>query len=83
MPASDRPIEFTDLAVRNMLACIDKVLTEPENVKQAESLLVSLRAVFGLGGKIYAEDDLSLYGVSFIHYGMIYHRSTGTWSVHS
>lgn len=60
------------------------------------SLNNSLANVFRLGGRISRDGPLSLFGSSFIAYGVIFHRTDraddrdvlttavpGTWSVHS
>lgn len=63
-----------------------------EYLETVESFAFSVLQVLRLGGKLYSDGELSLYGVSFIHYGVVFHRRyidgdyhplLGTWSVHS
>lgn len=52
--------------------------------KAAGSLARSLTAMIGLGGRITADGDLSLYCMNDrIHYGVNYDRHSDTWSVNS
>jgi hypothetical protein len=64
----------------------------PEHVEILESLVDALAGIIRLGGRITREDELSLLGVSFITYGVIFFPRRqdgqpdplrGTWSVHS
>ena len=57
-----------------------------------KSLVAALVSVLRLGGRITKEDELSLFGSSFIAYGVIFFPRReggqadpllGTWSVHS
>ena len=64
-----------------------------EYIEALSSFGCSLAGMMRLGGRATAEDDLNLYVVSFIHYGVIFHRRyhadsspdelVGTWSVNS
>jgi hypothetical protein len=65
-----------------------------EYLKAVESLAHSLAQVLRLGGRITSDGEAALYGVSFIHYGVVFHASRkaedamfgvipGEWSVHS
>jgi hypothetical protein len=64
----------------------------PEHVEILDSLVTALATLLRLGGRITKDDDLSLFGASYIAYGVIFFpRRTdgqpdpllGTWSVHS
>ena len=94
----DFPLQITDGAQQNIIDCVWRIIEisnrygyRSEDPLQAmESFVTSIAAVFRLGGYVTPEDDLSLYGASFIHYGMIFHRRkkddddiAGEWSVHS
>jgi hypothetical protein len=66
--------------------------TSEEHIEMLRSYTNALENVLRLGGKIYRDAELSLLGVSFITYGVIFHRKhhEGTpdellrdWSVHS
>lgn len=95
-----RPVEITPQAQQNILNCLQKVKElrfkygeDSEEYKRASwSLIHSLETALSFGGHISAEDELSLYGASFMHFGMIWHRNRsypdgpdqpGEWSVHS
>lgn len=74
-------IELTPEAERNignMLRRVGEISNyygfHDEYKKASESLLTSLAQMIRLGGYIYAEDDLSLNGVSWITYGVIFHH---------
>jgi len=63
-----------------------------EYLETLESFAFAVLQVLRLGGKISQDGELSLYGASFIHYGVIFHGKfvdgkrhplLGTWSVHS
>jgi hypothetical protein len=63
-----------------------------EYVNAMRSLLDNLLGVLRLGGRISKDGELSLYGVSFIHYGVIWFAKRngderdpllGDWSTHS
>lgn len=62
-------------------------LDREEQLKREHSLLVALKSMIGLGGRITVAHDLpelSLYGSNeFISYGIVYDARTHTWSVHS
>lgn len=74
-------LEITEAAESNISAMLVRVGTigatygesSPEYKLASDSLLTSLAQVLRLGGRITAEDDLSLYCVSFIHYGVVFH----------
>ncbi len=78
---SDKTIEFTERAVKNIqqmgyrLGNIGNMYGDRSEAyaKTAESLSASLIQMINLGGTISAENDLSLIGVSFITYGVIWH----------
>jgi hypothetical protein len=64
----------------------------PEHAEIAASLANALARMLALGGRIMKDDELSLLGVSFITYGVVFfpHRESGqtdslrgTWSLHS
>jgi hypothetical protein len=64
----------------------------PEHVEALVSLVRSVGHMLRLGGRITRDGELSLFGASFIAYGLIFHNEykdgernplTGTWSVHS
>jgi hypothetical protein len=60
-----------------------------EHLAALESFATSITAMLGLGGRITADGDLSLYGVSpTIHFGVNWSpdrrdQLVGTWSVNS
>lgn len=68
-----------------------------EHRQAAASLAHSLQAMIGLGGRVSQDGELGLYGVSLIHYGVVFHSrgvpeaytgidgapQPGEWSVHS
>jgi hypothetical protein len=63
-----------------------------EHVETLRSLVNALGHMLRLGGRITKDGELSLFGASFIAYGVIFHphRSggdpdplRGTWSLHS
>jgi len=99
-------VEINEYALRNISNMQQRVYMigeyfgtdSKEYSLAAESLSAVLAQVLRLGGRITAEDDLSLYGDSFIQYGVIFHRNrtplmtkfgdeladfAGEWSVHS
>src|SRR6266545_4364255 len=96
----DRHIELTPAALQVISAMHQRVAAigdeygqeSSEHVEALKSLLDALVRVLRLGGRITKEDELSLFGASFIAYGVIFFpRRThgqadpllGTWSVHS
>jgi len=63
-----------------------------EHVEIQGSVMNALAGMIRLGGRITKDDELSLLGVSFITYGVVFfpHRKDGqpdplrgTWSIHS
>lgn len=64
-----------------------------EYLKAMKSLLDALMGMLSIGGRISRDGELSLYGVSWIHYGVIFHSKylpgrvrdplLGDWSIHS
>ena len=59
-----------------------------EQLKVTQSLLVALKSMIGLGGRITVAHDLpelSLYGVNEYGYayGIVYDPRDHTWSIHS
>lgn len=98
---ADTKLEFTEQAIGTinaMRARCTRIAAEfgiysKEHVEALESLCSSLVAMIGLGGRISKDAELSLYGVSFIDYGVIFHSVhvafgerhplLGSWSVHS
>jgi hypothetical protein len=99
--AADTKLELTPSAIRNIRNMQVRVaqigsefgLNSDEYRRALESLNQVLIGLIGLGGRIIAEDDLSLLGDSFISYGVIFHRRhignnerhpvLGEWSIHS
>jgi hypothetical protein len=96
----DRHLEITPAALKVIEAMLQRVAAigdeygqeSSEHVEALKSLLAALVQVFRLGGRITKEDELSLFGASFIAYGVIFFpRRThgvpdpllGEWSVHS
>ncbi len=98
----DVTIELTEQALRNITRMYDRVQyvgdvygeMSDEHQKMRASLFHCLIGMFRLGGRITAEDDLSLYCVSpTIHYGMNFSPKRledggrdpllGTWSLNS
>ncbi len=96
----DRHIELTPAALQVISAMHQRVAAigdeygqeSSEHVEALKSLLDALVRVLRLGGRITKEDELSLFGASFIAYGVIFFpRRThgvpdpllGEWSVHS
>jgi hypothetical protein len=64
----------------------------PEHLEALTSLIRSVFHMLRLGGRITKDDDLSLFGASYIAYGVIFHPHhqggnrdplVGSWSVHS
>lgn len=66
----------------------------PQHVEMLESLQHALVGVMRLGGCIFQDSELSLYGSSFIEFGCIFHAKylpggkerdplLGDWSIHS
>jgi hypothetical protein len=96
----DRHLELTPAALKVIEAMQQRVAAigdeygqeSSEHVEALKSLLAALVQVFRLGGRITKEDELSLFGASFIAYGVVFFpRKThgvpdpllGEWSVHS
>jgi hypothetical protein len=96
----DRHLEITPAALQVISAMQQRVAAigdeygqeSSEHVEALKSLLDALVRVLRLGGRITKEDELSLFGASFIAYGVIFFpRRThgvpdpllGEWSVHS
>lgn len=101
---SDTAISFAPQAVQTIQRMGDHVSRlgtfygehSPEHCRAATSLAHCLAAVIGLGGRITQDSDLGLYGVSFFHYGVVFHAARvpepyahvdgvpepGAWSVH-
>lgn len=99
-PLPDKTITFTEAAQRNIQAMRQRVIDvdrqygdSPETTALLWSLVHALVGLIGLGGRISAEDDLSLLGDSFITYGCVFHPKhvegggrdplLGEWSIHS
>lgn len=67
--------------------------TSREHVDMLKSLVLALTGVLRLGGHISRDGELSLFGSSFIAYGVIFHPKyldgrkrdplLGDWSIHS
>lgn len=84
-------------AIADMQARVAAVADEygrgsPEHAEIADSLANALARMLALGGRIMKDDELSLLGVSFITYGVVFfpYREggrtdplRGTWSLHS
>jgi hypothetical protein len=96
----DRQLEITPAALKVIEAMQQRVAAigdeygqeSSEHVEALRSLLAALITVFRLGGRITKEDELSLFGASFIAYGVIFFPRRnhgvpdpllGEWSVHS
>src|SRR6266571_2206324 len=96
----DRHLEIAPAALKVIEAMRQRVAAigyeygqhSSENVEALESLVAALVSVLRLGGRITKEDELSLFGSSFITYGVIFFPRRqggqpdpllGTWSVHS
>jgi hypothetical protein len=98
---TDTRLELTDGALQ-VIGAMERRVAEvaqeygelsPEHVEIMQSLVSALAHVFRLGGRITKDDELSLFGASFIAYGVIFHRHRrkdgepdhlrGTWSLHS
>jgi hypothetical protein len=96
----DRELVLTPAALKVIEAMQQRVAAigdeygqeSSEHVEALKSLLAALVQVFRLGGRITKEDELSLFGASFIAYGVVFFpRKThgvpdpllGEWSVHS
>ncbi len=96
----DRRLELTPGALQVVAAMQARVAAvadeygeeSPEHVEMLESLVDALAGMVRLGGRITRDDELSLLGVSFITYGVVFfpHRKDGqtdplrgTWSIHS
>jgi hypothetical protein len=96
----DRHLELTPAALKVIEAMQQRVAAigdeygqeSSEHVEALKSLLAALVQVFRLGGRITKEDELSLFGASFIAYGVVFFprkthgvpdRLLGEWSVHS
>jgi hypothetical protein len=98
--SEDKHLELTPRALQVITAMEQRVARvalehgkhSPEHVEMLESLISSLATMLRLGGRITQEDELSLFGSSFIAYGVIFHPNRsddqrdpllGSWSVHS
>ncbi len=97
----DTKLELTERAMLNITAMQERVnvvqsLYGPlsdEHQEMLRSLLHALIGMIRLGGRISAEDDLSLYGVTpHIHYGVNFSPERngdrrdpvlGSWSINS
>jgi hypothetical protein len=102
---TDTVITLDPRAVQTIERMTDHVTTlgrfygtaSPAHAIAAASLAHSLRTMIRLGGRITEEGELSLYGVSFIDYGVVFHPAArpdgyaevadapqpGEWTVHS
>lgn len=98
---ADTKLELTEAAMRNMTNMYERVRAvadkygrnSDEHMTMLQSLIHALLGVVRLGGRIMAEDDLSLLGDSFITFGCIFHPKRidgggrddllGEWSLHS
>jgi len=74
--------------INNMLNHIWRTEIEYGNmhkktIEMKDSFIRSIIQVFNFPGRVMAEDDLSLIIDSYITLGLIYHRSSDTWSTHS
>lgn len=97
---SDHPVQFTPEALStlqdmrqriNQVACVYGRRSD-EYVEMLESFSEALVGIVRLGGRISADGDLSLLGVSIIVYGVVFfprkHNGDrdpllGSWSLHS
>lgn len=74
-------LEITEAAEGNISAMLVRVnqiqmqygVNSDEWQRAVSSCNSALANMLRLGGRITAEDDLSLYCVSFIHYGVVFH----------
>jgi len=99
--ATDTRLELTPGAL-SVISAIEQRLAavadeygynSPEHIEMLDSLVRALGHMLRLGGRITKDDELSLFGASFIAYGVIFHRQRrkdgepdplrGTWSLHS
>ena len=98
--AEGTQLEMTPAALRVITAMQQRVATvaleygeeSAEHVEMLRSLVSVLVSLLRLGGRITWDDELSLFGSSFIAYGVIFHPNRsgdqrdpllGSWSVHS
>lgn len=89
--------EDAERTLGDMRRRVDDIGTEygrfsEEYVNAMRSLLDNLLGIMRLGGRISRDGELSLYGASFIHYGVIFFAKRngderdpllGDWSTHS
>jgi hypothetical protein len=98
--ATDTRLELTPGALQVLSAMEQRAAAvaqeygecSPEHVEMLRSLVNVLGHMLRLGGRITKDGELSLFGASFIAYGVIFHAHRtggqpdplrGTWSLHS
>jgi hypothetical protein len=96
---SDTTLVLTPAAIKTIGAMQQRLVDvdrqygdSPQTTKMLWSLLQALIGMIRLGGEISQDDELSLYGIAFIHYGVNFSAERdgdqrdpllGTWSLNS
>ena len=90
MQTATHTIEFTQEALKTIEAMENQCHeirhfygdSHRKTRRAYQTLAHSLRAMIGLGGRISRDEDLSLYGVGFIHYGIVWFGDKNEGKIH-